>query len=132
LEIARANAVEGPPTVAWLATHSVSISIFLQRPVPNTTRAWMATRMTRKRKKTGPWPTSVERTVPTTRTAKKRCRRKFLNSSLPLRRFTGVKAARRASAVYHRSIGTSKPKRLVTPVEISSARANTVKTTAAR
>ena len=55
MEIVRANAVEGPPTVAWLATHSVSISIFLQHPMPNTTRAWMATRMTRNRKKTRPW-----------------------------------------------------------------------------
>jgi hypothetical protein len=51
LEIARANAVEGPPTVAWLATHSVSISIFLQRPISKTTKAWIATRMTRNRKK---------------------------------------------------------------------------------
>jgi hypothetical protein len=37
-----------------------------------------------------------------------------------------------ARVVYHSSIGTSKPTRLVTAVEISSARANTAETTAAR
>ena len=34
LEIASANAVEGPPTLTWLATHSVSVSIFLQGVEP--------------------------------------------------------------------------------------------------
>ena len=92
----------------------------------------MATRITRNRKKTGPWPISVERTVPAPKTAKNRCNRKLPSSSPPFRRFTRMKAASSASVVYHSSIGTSKPTSLVTPVEISSARANTAKTTAAR
>jgi hypothetical protein len=100
--------------VAWLATASVSISILLQRPIPKTTSAWIATKITRNKKKVGPSPTSVERTVPAPRTAKKRCNRKFPNSSPPLNRFTGVKAARSARVVYHSSIGISKPSNPVT------------------
>ncbi len=61
MEIARARAVEGPPTVAWLATERVSISILLQRLIPKTTSAWIATKITKNRKKVGPSPTSVER-----------------------------------------------------------------------
>jgi hypothetical protein len=57
----------------------------------------MGTRMTRNRKKTGPWPISVERTVPAPRTAKKRCRRKFPSFSPT------------AYAVHRREGGQEKP-----------------------